>query len=167
MEKRLREGLASAYPFYREKPWHWKYPTSALFIDFWMKVYPEAYYVHIVRNPLDVAGSLMTRKQVFSIRTAEKFYYAMEERIARINDGNHKYICLKYEILETELSRLLEFLPFLDKSRLNKASSIIKRKGIGCNRKYSLKRNLWLMSVALRINLVKTICRIKEESIQY
>lgn len=162
IEKKIAEGLSKAYPLHEEKPWHWKCPSSALFINFWMKVYPEAYYVHIVRNPFDVAGSLMKRKQFLTIRSALKFYDAMEQRIARVNDGNHKYIRLKYETLDVELLRLLDFLPFLDESALCNAKSIIKRRGVNWNREYSFMRNLWIMSVALHINFAKIIRRIKE-----
>jgi len=38
--------------------WYWKCPTSALFMKLWKKVYPNARFVHLVRDGRDVACSL-------------------------------------------------------------------------------------------------------------
>jgi len=54
---KLSSRLVEAYPEYRNSPWHWKCPSSAVFMDFWMEAFPDAYYVHIIRDPLDVASN--------------------------------------------------------------------------------------------------------------
>lgn len=41
--------------------WGWKDPRNSLTLPVWMSVFPQARIVHIVRNGVDVAGSLIAR----------------------------------------------------------------------------------------------------------
>lgn len=43
--------------------WGWKDPRTTLFIDSWLKVFPQAKVLHIVRHPLDAALSLQKREE--------------------------------------------------------------------------------------------------------
>ena len=43
-------------------PWGWKDPRNTLTLPIWREVYPEARIIHVVRNGLDVAHSLLTRE---------------------------------------------------------------------------------------------------------
>lgn len=43
--------------------WGWKDPRNTLTLDFWLKIFPEAKIIHIMRNGVDVASSLRVRSQ--------------------------------------------------------------------------------------------------------
>lgn len=42
--------------------WGWKDPRTSLTLDIWLRVFPEAHVVHIIRNGIDVAVSLHRRQ---------------------------------------------------------------------------------------------------------
>ena len=49
--------------------WGWKEPRSALFLDLWARVLPEAAHLFLVRPPLAVLDSLLRRASNTSVRT--------------------------------------------------------------------------------------------------
>lgn len=153
---RLKKELPSAYPAYKTRPWHWKCPTSALFIDFWLSTFPDAYYVHIVRDPLDVAQSLLSRRQFYTIRSAYQFYDLMEERLTKAAAASH-YLKIRYENLIDEVPRLIEFMPFLDGAEIDNAKRLIHQPGFRWKPSRTLKHNLWNTSVAIRVRLAKAM----------
>jgi hypothetical protein len=151
---RLDRELLQAYPSHQSKPWHWKCPTATLFLDFWLDVFPDAWLVHITRDPLDVAKSLMSRRQCYTIRSALAFYEEMESRIQRVATA-YNYIKLNYESLAEELDRLGAFLPFLDLAAIGEARKLIRPERGVWKPGRSMKRNLWNAAVALRVALAK------------
>jgi hypothetical protein len=48
--------------------WGWKEPRTALFLDLWQRVLPEANYLFLLRPPLAVLDSLMRRASNESVR---------------------------------------------------------------------------------------------------
>jgi hypothetical protein len=61
-------GLSSsAHTYIRSVPqgnhqalrWGWKLPESSFRIDRYVKVFPKALFIHVVRNPLDMAASFL------------------------------------------------------------------------------------------------------------
>ena len=42
--------------------WGWKEPRTTLLLPLWLHFYPEARVIHIIRNGIDVAGSLYSRE---------------------------------------------------------------------------------------------------------
>lgn len=42
--------------------WGWKDPRNSITLRVWKKFYPNAHIIHIYRNPIDVAQSLVTRE---------------------------------------------------------------------------------------------------------
>jgi len=48
--------------------WGWKEPRTALFLDLWRRVLPEANYLFLVRPPLAVLDSLLRRASNASVR---------------------------------------------------------------------------------------------------
>ncbi len=47
------------------QPWGWKEPRTTLFAPLWLRLFPDARIVHVVRHPLDVAQSLQRRELEF------------------------------------------------------------------------------------------------------
>lgn len=45
--------------------WGWKEPRTTLFVAPWLKIFPDARVVHVVRHPLDVALSIQRRELKF------------------------------------------------------------------------------------------------------
>jgi len=152
----IRRDLGQAYLTHESRPWHWKCPTSALFVDFWLATYPEAYYIHISRDPFDVAQSLISRRQFYTVRSALKFHELMEVKLARAGSAKH-YLKIEYEHLGAELKRLVEFMPFLDAGGLTEAGSLIYEPKLHWKHNRSLKYNLWTMATAARVSAAKTI----------
>lgn len=54
-------------------PWGWKDPRTTVTAPLWLKIFPNAKVVYIVRNGVDVASSLQTRAQKDLIRKKEKY----------------------------------------------------------------------------------------------
>ena len=52
----------------RGTPWGWKEPRTTLFATCWLRVFPEARFVHVVRNPLAVASSIQRRELEFQAK---------------------------------------------------------------------------------------------------
>jgi hypothetical protein len=58
------EASAFVANTFTDKPvWGWKEPRTTLTLPFWRQVVPDIRFVICVRNPLDVAASLLTRNQ--------------------------------------------------------------------------------------------------------
>jgi hypothetical protein len=57
-KKRLRSGM----------PWGWKEPRTTLFAPCWLELFPEARFIHVVRNPLNVAASMQKRELEFQAK---------------------------------------------------------------------------------------------------
>jgi hypothetical protein len=47
-----------------DEPWGWKDPRNSLTLPFWKSIWPDLRVVICVRNPLDVANSLLARDQL-------------------------------------------------------------------------------------------------------
>lgn len=153
---KINAGVAQAYPAYTSRPWHWKCPTSALFLDFWMETYPEAYFVHIVRDPLDVAQSLISRRQFYTIKSAQKFCDLMEKQLSKAFSAKH-YLKINYENLSNEVPNLIEFMPFLNADNITQAKTLIRKSCVKWRSNRTIKHNLWNLSAAMRVQLAKSL----------
>jgi sulfotransferase family protein len=58
LKRRLRSG----------EPWGWKEPRTTLFATSWLELFPDARFLHIVRNPLAVAASIQRREMEFQAK---------------------------------------------------------------------------------------------------
>jgi hypothetical protein len=56
-----------------ERPWGWKDPRTVFTLPLWLKLFPEARLVYIVRNGVDVASSLRVREARELTRRIEEF----------------------------------------------------------------------------------------------
>jgi len=159
VKKWLDDNLSEYYPKHKNHPWHWKCPTSALFLNTWLNIYPNAYYIHIIRDPIKVAESLLRRRQFYNVKYAIEFNNEMNLKIERLESKANNYIKVKYELLEKQINNLVNFLPFeVDKREISNALKIIdKSKKLIWNSNYTIKRNLWEIFLKSQILLYKII----------
>lgn len=55
------------------RPWGWKDPRNVFTLPLWLKLFPKARIINIVRNGIDVASSLMVRERKLLQGRREKF----------------------------------------------------------------------------------------------
>jgi len=66
-----------------DKPWGWKDPRTVFTLPLWLRIFPQARLVYIVRNGIDVAKSLMVREQKLLALRCERFEKRMAKRSFR------------------------------------------------------------------------------------
>jgi len=64
-------GLKYRGIFKISEPWGWKDPRNTLTLPIWLRLFPDARIIHVVRNGIDVADSLF-RRQNQALRFAGK-----------------------------------------------------------------------------------------------
>ncbi len=80
-------GLAS-----QQTPWGWKDPRNTFTLPLWLKLFPEARVLHIVRHGVDVAASLRTRRRdVFDRRTRRYQQYQAAYRLNPFGPGRRGF----------------------------------------------------------------------------
>jgi Sulfotransferase family len=107
------------------KPWGWKEPRTTLFARPWLRVFPDARFIHVVRNPLAVALSIRQRELRF--RNAgdpptpdlDRLEYCLRLALTYVDAGETvreftpHYLRLRFESLQTSpretLRELAEF----------------------------------------------------------
>ena len=66
-----------------DKPWGWKDPRTVVTLPLWLRLFPEAKLVYIIRNGVDVAKSLMVRERQLLQTRVERFHARMAKRSVR------------------------------------------------------------------------------------
>lgn len=56
-----------------DRPWGWKDPRTIFTLPLWLRLFPHARLVYIVRNGIDVAKSLMVREQKLLALRSKRF----------------------------------------------------------------------------------------------
>jgi hypothetical protein len=107
--RRLAADLPHSYNAFPCRPWHWKCPTSVLFLRTWQTLYPQAYYVHVVRDPYAVARSFLRRRQLANPADALRLGAVVNRRIEA--HAFARYVKIQFEKIEQEIERLVTFLP--------------------------------------------------------
>ena len=140
----LAQSLSASFPE-RKSPWHWKCPTAVMFLPSWIEIYPEALFVHIERDPVEVARSLVRRRQFHSFARAAAFYEAMNRRVLDARPGMSKYLRLSVETLDDSLPALAEAAGLShDADRLATARKMIRHSPVrGWRGERSVLGNLW------------------------
>ena len=71
--RRLLEAMADYGEVAHGQPWGWKDPRTTITLPVWLKIFPEARVIHMIRNGIDVGMSLQRRepRRLFSRRDAE------------------------------------------------------------------------------------------------
>ncbi|MFH1756063.1 MAG: sulfotransferase [Candidatus Latescibacterota bacterium] len=137
----IQRGITTAYPNYKDAPWHWKCPISLLFLETWSKIYPQGYYLHIQRDSYAVTESILRRKQAPSVEAALALIDRYEERIEGFHAEN--YLRVSFEDIESEMDRMIRFLPLEPtQDQIDSARSIIKRDKPLWSSKRSIVQNL-------------------------
>ena len=77
----LKRYLKYGSPEKLDVPWGWKDPRTVFSLALWLKLFPAAKLVYIVRNGVDVASSLRVREQRELARRIEE-YEAKAKKIA-------------------------------------------------------------------------------------
>ena len=138
--EKMSERLPTEYPNHEDSPWHWKCPTSLLFLDTWLKIFPDAWYLHIKRDDFAVARSLLTRKQADSVSSALALARCFDDRLNKIPPQN--FLSIPYEKLETSIDEIISFLPIQpSREQVEHALSAIHRPTVWWKFKRSLKGN--------------------------
>jgi hypothetical protein len=151
IERHLRRGLIRQHlglrgtlrlVSQRGLRWGWKDPRTSLLLPLWSQIFPDATLVHIVRNGLDVALSLLVREAKREGRSIETLTRTQRERfvadvrlwefyLERIRQSMPLFRTvhsLKYEDLlgdpRTELARLFAAIDLEPRARIDPASMI-------------------------------------------
>jgi hypothetical protein len=106
----------------REQKTHWveKTPNNLLFLDEIADCIPDACFVHVLRNGIDVVASVSDadtrlKTRAFSggmVRWARRWNRSMEINLARLGDPRHYLLCIEdlVDDTETEWEMLRDFL---------------------------------------------------------
>lgn len=62
-------------------PWGWKDPRNTFTIEIWKEIFPDAKVLHIYRNPVDVAASLIKREGILRGRFKMNIKKRVKERL--------------------------------------------------------------------------------------
>lgn len=111
-------------------PWGWKDPRTTLLLPLWLEIFPAAKILHIYRNGIDVANSLMKRehRRLKNITNSTRFLETVSSQKKQIiKDGLILYFMNKIQ------------------SRYNKLSPFYRYKEIGISQCISVEKGfeLW------------------------
>jgi SAM-dependent methyltransferase len=93
--------------------WGWKDPRTALFLDFWYRILPNARFLLVYRPPIDVLLSLMRRGEFYNAGLLEglEAWYAYNLRIQQFYEQHREtsLLCQSYAIVDhfTDFQQLL------------------------------------------------------------
>lgn len=94
--------------------WGWKDTRCSLIMPFWQRLLPDMEYVICIRNPADVAKSVVTRKWVSSFTEAYYIWYMYTSSIIRYTSGRRRVFVFYEDFMGKDsmraVGRLAEFL---------------------------------------------------------
>lgn len=61
----VKQYLSHRTIFNLQSPWCWKDPRTSLTLAIWLRIFPDAKIIHIIRHGVDVANSLRVRTQKY------------------------------------------------------------------------------------------------------
>jgi hypothetical protein len=104
------------------KPWGWKEPRTTLFAQSWLRIFPDARFIHVVRNPLAVALSIRHRELRFReagdqpTPDLDCLEYCLRLALTYVDAGETvreftpNYLRLRFESLQTSPREMLREL---------------------------------------------------------
>ena len=66
-----------------DRPWGWKDPRTIVTLPVWLRLFPDARLVYLIRNGVDVAKSLSVREQSLLTTRSERFAARLAKRSVR------------------------------------------------------------------------------------
>ncbi len=66
-----------------DRPWGWKDPRTVVTLPLWLRLFPDARLVYLIRNGVDVAKSLMVRERNLLATRVERFEARMAKHSSR------------------------------------------------------------------------------------
>ncbi len=112
--------------------WGWKDPRNTFLLPIWLDIFPEAKIIHIYRNGIDVAGSLMNRehRRIKSITNKVHFSkIASSQKKQIIDDGLILYLFNK---IQTRYRKLNPFQKYR-KMGISQCASVEKGFELWCD----------------------------------
>lgn len=111
------------------EPWGWKDPRTALTFAFWQQIWPEMRFVICVRNPLEVALSLLKRDQFPCQKTL--YLWLAHYRLLLSRIPPEQRVITHYEAYfhepEAEVRRLVSLLHLpADEERIRDACAAVR-----------------------------------------
>ncbi len=137
--------------------WHWKCPTAILFLPTWLQVFPDARFIHVQRDAVDVAASLLRRREVPTIAAGVRLDEIMNERVETQVTQMRRYFHLRFEDIRERLGDLASAAGLLPNAEQIEAAAALIRPGriFRWNRNRSLSSNAWEQVVAARSRLYR------------
>lgn len=107
--------------------WHWKNPRSTYFLRVWQVIYPEAQFVHIIRDGRDVAVSLY-HANCRAIIPSLHYGFALWEGTVRhiLENLPKRTLTVHYERLDEGVPRIADRLLLDDRSAITRGKSILR-----------------------------------------
>ena len=125
LKKELEINLLNEFPKLKDKPWHWKCPTSALFEPTWVNIFPDGWYIINQREPEKIARAFLRRRASIPFNDGIKFYKIMEDKILSIK--KKKQLIINFDNLNNEINRIADFIPLdVSSQKIKIARSLIK-----------------------------------------
>jgi len=116
--------------FSNKDVWGWKDPRCCLVMPFWQKLLPDMEYVICIRNPSDVANSLVSRQWVSSYPEAYCAWHLYTSNIIRHTSGKRRIFVFYEDFMGSDpmvaIRRLARFLGRSYVKRMDDASSEIE-----------------------------------------
>jgi len=128
LEKEARRTIESE--FSDKDIWGWKDPRSCLVLPFWQKLLPGMEYVICVRNPQNVADSLVTGQWAASYNEAYWIWHTYTSNIIRHTAGRRRIFVFYEDFMGNDpmaaIRRLARFLGRAYVKRLDDVSAEIE-----------------------------------------
>ena len=111
-----------------KSPWGWKDPRNSLTLPFWRSLWPDLKVIVCVRNPLEVANSLLQRDQI-SLLASLKLWHEYYRRLLT-SAADESIVITHFDAFfvdpVAELSRLVERLELpADAARIHSATAAV------------------------------------------
>ncbi len=90
------EGVSTSHPYPTALSWGWKDPRTSYTLPLWLRLFPNAKIVHVIRHGVDVAASLVTREQ------KRKFRFDSPARSVRCLEADRAFALWEHYVQQCE-----------------------------------------------------------------
>ncbi len=122
LEKQARKIISTE--FSPHNAWGWKDTRCSLIMPFWQNLLPEMEYVICIRNPVDVAQSVLTRQWVSSDIEAYSIWYMYTSSLIRYTAGKRRIFVFYDDFMgENSLEAIKRLAKFLGPAYVRKMNT--------------------------------------------